>query len=85
MEISCTLNGKDLARQRERWAALGYRRELIADGLRLNFDRPDAAELRRLVALENECCAWADWTVEGEAVVIRSTEDGVATLHGMFA
>ena len=84
MEITCTLNGKDLARQRERWQALGYRREVTADGLRLTFERPDDAELRELVALENACCAWAEWTVDGDTVVVRSTGHGVETLHAMF-
>jgi hypothetical protein len=45
-------------------------------------------ELRRLVAVENECCPWAAWAVEtnAEATVldVRSTGPGVATLHGMF-
>ena len=96
MEITCTLDGKDLARQRERWQALGYRRELTADGLRLTFDRPDPAELRELVALENACCAWAHWSVEGDADVVlstgcvtndlvtNSTGYGIQTLHRMF-
>ena len=84
MEITCTVSGRELARQRERGQALGYRRRLTADGLRLTFDRFDEAELRELVALENECCAWAEWTVDGEAVVVRSTGYGVETLHGMF-
>jgi hypothetical protein len=85
MEITCTLNGQDLARQRGRWQALGFHRELTDDGLRLTFDRPDEAELRELVALENDCCAWARWTVEGDAVVVRSTGHGIEALHGMFA
>ena len=84
MEITCTLSERELARQRERWQGVGYRRWLTADGLRLTFDRFDGPELRELVALENECCAWAEWTVEGEAVVVRSTGYGVETLHGMF-
>ena len=60
-------------------------------GLRISF-RPGAGvadELRELVAVENGCCAWADWRVEAtsEAVVMnaRSTGEGIAALHGMFA
>ena len=85
MEITCRLNGDDLARQGERWRALGYRRELTADGLRLTFERPDEAELRALVTVENECCGWARWTVDGETVVVRSSGYGIETLYGMFA
>jgi hypothetical protein len=85
MEISCKLNSAELGRQRERWQALGYRRELTADGIRLTFERPDEDELRELVALESECCGWAEWRVDGDAVVVSSTGYGVETLHRMFA
>ena len=61
-----------------------------ADGLRLSF-RPEPGveeELRRLVAVENDCCSWAAWAVEtvaGAPVLdVRSTGPGIATLHGMF-
>jgi len=85
MEISCKLTAGQLGRQRERWLALGPRRELTADGLRLTFEHPDPDELRELVAIERECCAWAEWRLEGDAVVVSSTGHGVAALHGMFA
>jgi hypothetical protein len=46
-------------------------------------------ELRRLVAVENECCRWAVWEVspQGETIVMsaRSSGEGVTTLHGMFS
>ena len=94
MDIACTLTGADHKTQRERWIALrerfGLARAEVADGLHLSFeDRPEVdAELRALIAVENDCCAWADWTVEradGTLVMAaRSTGDGVATLHTMF-
>jgi hypothetical protein len=84
MEITCTLTNADLARQRGRWQALGYTREVIADGLRLSFERADEAELRELVAIENDCCAWAQWRVEGGDVVVTSTGHGIEVLHAMF-
>jgi len=60
-------------------------------GLRLSF-RPDAEDdLRALVAVEAECCAWAAWTVEptaGAVVLdVRSAAEGaegVAALRLMF-
>ena len=63
-------------------------RAQIPDGLRLSF-RPEAEdELRALVAVESECCAWAAWTVEptaGAVVLdVRSAAEGIATLHAMF-
>jgi len=61
-----------------------------AHGLRLSF-RPEPGaeeELRALVAVENECCPWADWTIEttDEQIVldVHSTAAGIATLPGMF-
>ena len=46
-------------------------------------------ELRELVAIENQCCAWARWEVQavghGELVMrARASGDGVATLQSMF-
>jgi hypothetical protein len=46
------------------------------------------AELRALVAAENECCSWAAWTVAREdgalVVAASSRREGIATLHAMF-
>ena len=92
IDIACTLGVADLAGQARRWQGLMARaltgRSETADGLRLTF-RPDAEdELRALVAVETECCAWATWTVEpadGAVVLdVRSAGEGIATLHGMF-
>src|SRR4051812_21703106 len=92
--IACTLTETSLKTQRERWINLGENfglaRQETADGLRLTFtDHPAVeAELQALVAVENECCSWASWTVKREngelALAARSQGDGVATLHGMF-
>ena len=92
IDIACTLGVTDLRAQARRWQRLMARalteRSETADGLRLTF-RPDAEdELRALVAVETECCAWAAWTVEpadGAVVLdVRSADEGIATLHGMF-
>lgn len=61
-----------------------------AHGLRICFRLEPGVEeeLRRLVAVENECCPWAGWTVQANAgqivLDVRSTGAGVATLHTMF-
>jgi hypothetical protein len=92
--VACTLSDTDLKSQRERWLNLGAtfalgRRE-TEDGLRLSFRSHPAIreELDALVAVENECCSWAVWSVEeeGDTLVMaaRSTGTGVTTLHGMF-
>ena len=92
--VACRLTRADLAAQASRWAQLIARalaeRTATANGLRIAF-RPEPGveeELRRLVAVETECCPWAAWAVEtnAEATVldVRSTGPGIATLHGMF-
>ena len=92
--IACTLTQKDLKSQRERWlrlcSAAGTRRIETDDGIRIVFaNQPGVAdELRALVAVENECCNWARWTVslEGDSVLMdaRSRREGVAILREMF-
>src|SRR6266566_6008776 len=92
--VACTLSDTDLKSQRERWLNLGENfglgRSETQDGLRLSFrNHPGIrAELDALVAVENECCSWAAWTVEqeGDTLVMAasSTGTGVTTLHGMF-
>ena len=93
--VACTLIDTDLKTQRERWINLGENfglgRYETDDGLRLTFkDHPAVeAELQALVAVENDCCRWAAWTVERSetgALVLaaRAQGEGIATLHGMF-
>ena len=92
--VACRLTPASQAPQASRWAQLIARalteRTATANGLRIAF-RPEPGveeELRRLVAVETECCPWAAWAVEtnAEATVldVRSTGPGIATLHGVF-
>jgi hypothetical protein len=92
--VACTLTDADLKKQRERWLDLGANfglgREATSDGLRLAFtDHPAVErELRALVAVENECCGWAAWSVERDKGILvmaaRSKGEGIAALHTMF-
>ena len=92
--VACTLSDTDLKSQRERWIGVasnfGIGRDQTDDGLRLTFkDHPAVEqELRALVAVENDCCGWASWSVEREEGVLvmaaRSKDEGIPTLHGMF-
>jgi hypothetical protein len=89
--IACTLGARDLARQAERWKSLlaeaGSRRVVTERGLRVYFRGSESVEreLRELVAVEVECCAWAEWTVEpheGELLLeIHSTGDGIPVIQ----
>ena len=92
--VACTLSDTDLKTQRERWINVGTNfgidREKTADGLQLSFkDHPAVEqELRALVAVENDCCSWASWSVERKegalVMAARSKGEGISTLHGMF-
>ncbi len=90
--VACTLTASGLRGQIQRWQRLMARamteRAETADGLRISFRHEAEDELRALVAVETECCAWATWTVAREAGTIvldvRSAAEGVAALHGMF-
>ena len=92
--VACSLGSADLAAQAGRWARLAARamagRTQTEHGLRIRF-RPGSGteeELRALVAVENECCSWATWTVEtspGHVVLdVRAEGAGVTALHDMF-
>jgi hypothetical protein len=93
--IACTLGAADLAAQGAAWRRLREASEiaveLVADGVRLRFraDTGVAEELRRLTAVENECCSWATWSVHArvhEVVLeVRSTGDGVQAAQALFA
>jgi hypothetical protein len=93
--IACALGAERAAGQAERWRRLGrdagLGRTETADGVEVRF-RDEAAverELRDLVAVEGDCCAWARWEVrraDGELVMrVSSAPDGAAALHAMFS
>ena len=92
--VACALTPARLAEQAGRWARLAARamtdRTQTEHGLRIRF-RPEPGtekELRTLVAVENECCAWATWTVEASpahiVLDVRAAGTGVAVLHSLF-
>ena len=93
--VACTLDAAGFQTQSERWAHLlasaGLERIETEDGLRLHFRAESGVdqELRELVAVETECCAWASWTVQSEpgqlVLRVRSTGDGIAVIHSMFS
>jgi hypothetical protein len=93
--VACSLDAGDLRTQEQRWAGLaraaGIDRAATVDGVTLTFraDPQVERELRELVAIENECCAWARWEVRAEGdrgfVMQASADgDGAATLRSMF-
>jgi hypothetical protein len=93
-DIACDLSAANAATQEQRWLRLGRDAALgraeTPDGLELRFrDTAEVErELRDLVAVESDCCAWARWEVrraDGELVMrATSTPEGAAALHTMF-
>jgi hypothetical protein len=89
--IACTLGAAELATQAGRWQALSAaaatKRTVTEKGLRLAFRRDPAVEreLTALVAVEVECCRWADWRIDADAdelvLEISSTGDGIPVIH----
>jgi len=92
--IACTLVASDLTNQQRRWRELvgrtSFQRIEVPDGLRLVFGAgPGVAEtLEELVAVERECCAFADWELarrDGEITLeISALGAAVPVVHGMF-
>jgi hypothetical protein len=91
--IACTLGRADLAEQRRRWAALAEQapveRVVLPNGLRLTFGGDVVGPLEELVAVERDCCAFADWAIHGRAdrtvLEITSDEDAISIVQQMFA
>jgi len=60
-------------------------RDLVPGGIRLSPAPGAAAALTDLIDLERDCCAWINFEVAEESVVILTAEgDGAAVLAGMF-
>jgi hypothetical protein len=92
--VACALTRAGLAAQAARWRRLAARalaeRAETPDGVRLSF-RPDPGveeDLRALVATEQGCCPWAEWTVAasaGQVVLdVRASSTGAEALHLLF-
>jgi hypothetical protein len=93
--IACSLREGELAERRSRWHALqtaaGAERVRTARGMRLTFrtDPGVGEELQRLVALERDCCSFADWSLrpDGARLVLHVTghgDDAIAAVRAMF-
>ncbi len=89
--VACTLNGEAMGERQRRWQALAARafvERIETDrGLRLVFHSETGVEveLHEPAALERDCCAFADWTVDGAVLEISGhSDEGVAAVKAMF-
>jgi hypothetical protein len=82
--IVCTLGGSGQAKRFEEWRALAREalvvRSVRPDGAVLRYRRASGseAELRRLVALEADCCAFLNFVIEPSGHELRLTVTGPA-------
>jgi hypothetical protein len=94
--VACSLGQTELSQRGARWAALMARADgqvsPTESGMRLVFaaDQDISGELRELVELERECCAFATWSVheKGEQFVVdigANTPAEIAAVQAMFA
>jgi hypothetical protein len=94
--IACSLEAVDLADRRDRWHQLEERAGVdvvtTENGLRLLFRAVPGveAELRQLAELEQDCCAFAEWSVDAgaEEVVLdvsAESDEAIAAVQGMFS
>ena len=92
---ACSLGPSELSQRGARWTALLARADTrvtrTGNGMRLTFaaDQGTSGELRELVGLERQCCAFATWSVHengGQLVVDigANTAEGIAAVQAMF-
>lgn len=93
--IACSLDAQRLASRRGEWEQLcrdfmtGLLRTARGVELRFGPGLVPAAELRRLVALEMDCCSFASWTVQERdnklVLTVSGPPDAVPALHALFS
>ena len=87
--IACSLTASSLGVRSDEWQALLAaplaRRERTERGVRITVPATASGELRRLIDLERDCCAWMEFHFDSpETVVITAPAAGVDVLFAMF-
>ena len=93
--VACSLSRADLTTRQQRWLLLGARAHidtvLTGNGVRLSFQNEPSTEdeLKELAALEQDCCAFADWSLHshGNALTLEvsaHSAEGIAAVQAMF-
>lgn len=87
--IACTLSPAGRTSRGDRWQVLveeaGVEIVEVPQGLQLRFGPGAEQELRELAELERECCAFADWVVDGTTLVVTGEGDAVPVVRSLFA
>lgn len=93
--VACSLGPAELSQRGARWTTLMARADgqvsPMENGIRLTFTagQGSSGELRELVELERQCCAFATWTVHenGEQFIVdigANSAEGIAAVQAMF-
>lgn len=86
--IVCTLRGAELRDRgkawRKLWASGMVRRERAPHGIRLEAEPGAVDALHQLIELEQDCCAWIDFAVDGRGATLTADGFGEAVLATMF-
>ena len=87
-EIACTLTLGDLQDQRGAWQKL-FRTSLVSTepiqgGLRITVTPGGERALKQLIAIEQHCCAWINFVVDGPTVALTAEGDGEQVIRAMF-
>lgn len=95
LPIACSLESNELRARKSDWAAVLRRgfagRTVTPTGVRLRFDPDESVEhdLERLVELERDCCAFADWRLSREAdglvLDVSAEGDGAEAARELFS
>ena len=87
--IACTLTETEHIQVRAAWQRLFATslksRDLLPAGVLLTFAPGAEPELRRLIDIERQCCAWITFAVDGPKVVMTAVGDGVAALQNIWS
>lgn len=95
LPIACSLDATDQSSRRRDWQGLMEEALVetapIPTGVLMTFSATGRARttIERLIALEQDCCAWIDWTLRdtGAALALEATaetEEGVKVLRAWF-
>ena len=87
-EIACTLTLGDLKDQRGAWQEL-FRTSLVSSdpipgGLRITVTPGGERALKQLIAIEQHCCSWITFVVDGPSAELTAEGDGEKVIRAMF-
>ena len=92
LPIACSLDAADLSSRQREWRELLdaslIERTSVAAGVRMRFPNDPGVRttIERLIALEQDCCAWIEWSLRESSSGLtlegtNETEAGISLLR----